>query len=195
MAANEVFTVHTDLNPEQLTEVAIETYRRWLNFALGKDSLMGSVLRHPSGRYAASLSWKKTGTAAVAIIADEKIAPEALWIEEGASAHSMKEAMLGKGNTKTSAAGYQYRVIPIRKDGYFPQGTDANPEVVNTPTGGGISAATGKIWSRKAPAIDASHFAIMSDKPGASDWIVPAMPAYSPAAILASLLKQEFGKK
>jgi hypothetical protein len=190
-----VYEVMTDLDPEALTQVAIETYAKWLDWALGKGSLLGMTMKHPSGRYAASLSWKRTGASSVAIIADEKIAPEALWIEEGASAHSMKEAMLGKGNTKVDAQGYRYRVIPIRKDGYFPQGTDANPEVVQTPTGGGISAATGKIWSRKAPAIDASHYAVMSDRPGASDWIVPAQAPYAPGAILASLLKQEFGRK
>jgi hypothetical protein len=190
-----VYTVHTDLDPEQLTQVAIETYAKWLAWSLGKESLLGMTLMHPSGRYSASLSWKRTGASSVAIIADEKIAPEALWIEDGASAHSMKEAMLGKGNTKVDAQGYRYRVIPIRKDGYFPQGTDANPEVVQTPTGGGISMATGKIWSRKAPAIDADHFAIMSDKPGSAEWMVPAMRPYAPAAILASLLKQEFGRK
>jgi hypothetical protein len=35
----------------------------------------------------------------------------------------------------------------------------------------------------------------MSDKPGSAEWMVPAMRPYAPAAILASLLKQEFGRK
>jgi len=192
---NKVYHVQTSLNPEQLTAVAIETYAKWLAWAIGKASFLGMKLKHPSGRYAASISWKRTGAATVAIIADESISPEALWIEEGAASHSMRDAMLGQGNTKTDAEGYRYRVIPIRNDGSFPSATGSTPATTQSPFGGGLTSKMGNMWSRAVPHVDASHYAVMSDRPGSSDWIVPTQAPYAPGAILAALLKQEYGKR
>jgi hypothetical protein len=193
--ASPLFVVQTNLSPDELTDVAIATYVKWLAWAIGDGSLLGKTLKHPSGRYASSISWRRTGIATVAIIADESIAPEATWLEKGASAHSMRDAMLGEGNTKTDKQGYRYRVIPIRKDGAFPSITGNTPSVEQTYNGGGLTAKLGKIWSRPVPHTDASHYAVMSDRPGASAWNVPAQPAYAPAAILAALLRLEYGKK
>lgn len=199
---NKMYEVYTDLDPEALTDVAAMVYRAWLAFALGQGEIGGQVLKHPSGRYAASMSWKKTGEAAVAIIADETIAPEAGWIEEGKTSADMKAAMLGKGNTRTSKAGYRYRVIPMRRDATTPS-ADILGDIVTTKAGETLPVRAARMWARPRwrsnpssrrtvpPGIVPSPFVTMTDKPGSSPWVVPAMPAYSPAAILADIIRRE----
>lgn len=185
------YDVYTDLDPDTLTNVAMETYRLWLQWALGEAQIGGKVLKHPSGRYAAALSWKRIGASHIAIIADETIAPEAQWLEEGKAQTDMKAAMLGKGHTRTSASGHRYRVIPIRKTSRPPRFDIAS--IVGSNAGERVPAGKAKMWARPRPHTNADHFATMSDKPGASDWMIPAMPAYSPAALLAQLLSQKVG--
>lgn len=180
------YEVTTNLDPEALTEVAIEIYRQWLEFALGRRALGGKTLAHPSGRYAASLSWRQTGEAKVAIIADESAAPEAGWIEEGRQGANMKAAMLSGG--KVGSDGWRYRDIPIRSDADTPQFDMAS--LLNNSQGGRLPAKTGRLWAQARPAIDPNaHWVRMTDKPNSSDWKIPDMPAYSPAAILAELLR------
>ena len=189
----KVYEIFSDLDPDTLTEVAADVYRLWLEFALGQQELGGKVLMHPSGRYAASLSWKKTGQASIALIADETIAPEAKWIEEGRTAADMKAAMLGKGRTKISADGHMYRVIPIRRDALTPR-FDLG-DIVTSSAGERLPVRTQKMWARPRWHTNADHFATMTNEPGSSDWVVPAMAPYSPAAILASLLRQEYERR
>jgi hypothetical protein len=187
----KVYDVYTDLDPDALTEVAMETYRRWLSFALGQDEIGGKILSHPSGRYAASISWKKVGAAQIAIISDETVAPEAKWIEEGKAQADMKAAMLGKGNTRISSSGHRYRTIPIRRNAVPPK-FDVG-EIVTSNAGERLPVRTSRMWSKPRWRVNPDHFATMSDAPGSSPWVVPAMPAYSPAAILAALIRQETG--
>jgi hypothetical protein len=190
--ANRSYTVYTDLSPDALTEVAVETYRQWLAFALGKEAVGGRTLKHPEGRYAASLSWKRTGVASVAIIADESVAPEVGWIEEGHGPIDLKAAMLGKGNTHTSKAGYQYRAIPIREVYGAPT---AAPKLVGNPSKGqSLHGKQKGVWAKPRPYVDPNnHVVTMSDAPGSSAWRIPAMLPYSPASYLASLIAQKYG--
>ena len=186
-----VFDVQTDLQPEALTEVAIETFRKWVSWSLGKNIKGLWTLVHPSGRYAASLSWKRTGIASIAIIADESIAPEVDWLERGHPAFSIKEKMLGKGNTKISKEGYRYRVIPMR-------GTQVTPsfnvdKLKSGRNGGKLPTKAASMWLQARQNIGSDRFATMSDKPGSSGWIIPPMAAYSPAAILADQLRKQYG--
>lgn len=111
----QVYDVFTDLDPEQLTQVAAETYYRWLQFALGKAEIGGKKLKHPSGRYAAALSWKKTGVARIAIIADENAAKEIGILETGHAEFSLKDQMLapGRPGVRVSKEGYPYRRINL----------------------------------------------------------------------------------
>jgi hypothetical protein len=182
------YNVYTNLNPEEITEIAVSVFKQWLEWSLGKGSLGGKTIMHPSGRYAASLSWRKTGVASVAIIADESIAKEALFFETGTVAHSMRDSMLGSRMTKRGADGYRYRVIPIRKDSASPGIGAALAAVVGGAKGQHMSKGFKKIWAAPVPYTNPGEYVTMSDKPGSSDWMVPAMPAYSPAAILASLI-------
>jgi hypothetical protein len=195
--ADRTYEVYTDLDPDALTDVAALVYRAWLAFALGQGEIGGRVLKHPSGRYAASMSWRKTGQAAVAIIADESIAPEAQWIEEGKSSADIKAAMLGKGNTKISKAGYRYRVIPMKRDPTAPA-FDAS-SILTSQAGEHLPVKTARMWARSYSHWDTQHgadrFRTMTDKPGSAPWVVPAMAAYSPAAILADIIRREAGTR
>lgn len=179
-----IHDVHTNLDPETLTEVVAETYRMWLAFALGQGEIGGKTLAHPSGRYAASISYRKTGAASFAVIADESVAPEALWIEDGRRGANMKDAMLAGG--KIGKDGCRYRDIPIRKDGVAP-GFDLGDAVTNGREGR-LPAKVGRLWATPRAHTDAGRYVRMSDAPGSSAWQIPDMPAYSPAAILADLI-------
>lgn len=90
MAPIPAINVFTDLRPDALTEVGLQVYQHWLAFALGKEAVGGRILMHPTGRYASSISFKKLGRYHVAIIADEKIAPEAAVLEKGHGPIDMK---------------------------------------------------------------------------------------------------------
>jgi hypothetical protein len=197
--ANMTYDVHTNLNPEQLTDVAIETYKMWLNFALGKDSLNGRTLKHPSGRYAAAVSWKRTGVASIAIIADESV-PETGWIEYGRDGADMKAAQLGKGNTKVSKYGYLYRTLHLRQ-GSSPEDLAAfvpvelpADAIVSDSSGGGIRASVAKIWSTPRPMVDGDRFVTMTSRPNSRPWIIKPMGAYAPAQALANLIQQQHGR-
>ena len=187
----KVYEVMTDLAPEMLTELAAETYRAWLLFALGKEEIGGRTLANPSGRYAASISWKRTGESSIAIIADERMAPEAGWVETGRKAFSMKAKMLRSPGTKRSKAGYRYRVIPISNTKLTPS-LDLS-RIVSSPNGESVPAKASRMWTRAWRAsrhTGSANFTTMTDKPGTSAWVVPSMPAYSPAAILAELMRR-----
>jgi hypothetical protein len=185
---NASYTVHTNLNPEQLTEVAMETYRQWLAFALGQFSIGGKTLAHPSGRYAASISWRRTGAASVAIIADESTTPEAGWIEEGHAAFDIRAKML---------KGRPFRRIPIRKDGSLP--ANSTPQIIENRLGGRLSKPQAKIWATPRPAVDAVRWVTMSSNPrngkGQPAWIIPAMAPYAPAKILSDLIAKQYGNE
>jgi hypothetical protein len=187
------YDVVTDLDPSMLTAVAADTFRKWALFALGKSSLGGHTLVNPSGRYAASLSWKKTGVASVAIMSDSSVAPEANWLEDGHSAFSMKDKMLGGPGTKVSKAGYRYRIIPMRGNATRPSFN--LKDTVTSKKGERMPAKAASMWVKARTSIGSDRFATMSDKPGSSMWVVPPMPAYSPAAILADSLRKQYGQK
>lgn len=192
---NEVYEVKTNLNPEQLTELAAETYRIWLGFALGKTSIGGKTLAHPSGRYAAALSWRRTGIASIAIIADEST-PEVGWIEYGRQGADIREAMLSGGNAKIGKDGYAYRVIPMRPDQWRATPSLGASDIVASGGGEKLRPGVAKIWATARPPVDgASEYVTMSANPdahskGADAWKVPPMPAYAPASILAELMGQ-----
>lgn len=188
--SGETYYVQTDLNPEELTILAAATYALWVSFALGKSVPGLRILQNPSGRYAASMSWKKTGESSIAIIADENVAPEAGWIETGHVATNMKDKMLGQGNTRVSKAGYRYRVIPMRATQVTPS-FDVS-KIIQNKKGGHLPSKAGKMWVKAYSNIGSNRFATMTDKPGSSNWIIPAMPAYSPAAILADQLRKQY---
>jgi hypothetical protein len=199
------YDVYTDLDPEQLTEVAKETYRQWLSFALGRDSPVGRKLRNPTGRYAASLSWQRTGEARVSIIADETIAPEGKWIETGTEGADMLQMLLSGG--KVAKDGHRYRVIPMRSDRWDKlPAFNFNRIVRNKEGGEKLPAGLFRMWSKPRPHIEKSRSVagVKNDSPGtrfrtmsedSPGWMVPPMTMYSPGLILSALLRTQYGQR
>lgn len=190
-----VYDVFTDLDPAQLTEVAMETYRIWLQFALGQGNLTGRKIANPSGRYAASLSWSQTGPNRVTILADESIAPEASYIESGTPGADVKQ-MLAR-NTKYTKDGMAYRVIPLRAD------SDAGPlsfnfdSIVGTTSGKGerMPKSQSKLWAVAREVVDPnSRFRTMTDKP-TPGWQIHPMPAMAPGMLLKAMLDNAYGSR
>lgn len=190
--------VFTDLNPDELTEVAVETYRLWLRFALGEKSIGGRTLAHPSGRYAAAISWRRKGRSTIAIIADEQLAPEALWIEDGHSPADILSAMLSGG--KVSADGHRYRRVSLKagtgRGGQAApmSGLDMNAITTSSATGGGASPMFKTMWAERRDGAEPDRVRTMTDRPGAAKWQVPAFAPYAPAAILADMLRRDYSR-
>lgn len=193
---NAVYDVYTDLNPQQLTELAAETFLVWLKFALGQQEIGGHKIKHASGRYAAALSWKRIGVSRVAIIADESKAPEIGAIEYGHQPQDMKLHMLYGGSAHISKEGYYYRTIPLRPDQWRQTPTLNSSMITQDSNGGRIRSNVGRMWAKKRPEVDKnSRYRTMSNKPGSSRWLVPGFTPYSPGLILSELLQQEFGTR
>ncbi len=84
------YVVETNLSPEQVSAVGTEVFKQWLEFAMGARSLGGQMLKHPTGRYAASISYAQTGAARVSIFANPAVAPEASILETGHTRFDLK---------------------------------------------------------------------------------------------------------
>lgn len=169
-----IFDVLTDADPTTISEVALAIFRDWVAFALGQTSLGGRILVHPTGRYASSISMKKfdsrEGFSHVAIIADEGIAPEALFLETGHKAIDLKKLQAPGPRNLGRAGGAIARVLPtIAQPRAFKPSLYANARV---PTGW-------RTLSKNSP-------------PGS--WIIPPMPAYMPGRHLAEMAAKALGE-
>jgi len=201
-----VYDIHTNLDPEQLTTVAMEIYRQWISFALGRLSIGGKYLKHPTGKYASAISWKKTGAYKVTVMADSNIAKEVDSIENGAPAYNLKDTMLA-AKSKVGADGHRYRIVRMPDKPEYSAETAGMPSagtidsvISSSRSNGRITGQTtkpkrgsglAKIWGMRA---ERTGFKTMTDAPGSSPWIIPARPAYAPAKILSDLLRQDYGK-
>lgn len=193
--ANKVYDIYTDMDPQQLSELASETFYLWLKFALGQQALGGKKINHPSGRYASAISWRKTGVAKVSIFADEDAIPEVGAIEYGRPEIDLKSKMLYGGAAHVSKQGYLYRVLPLRPDQWRDTPTLSPGMVLDTMTGGKVRAGVKRMWASARPYVDKkSRFRTMTNAPGSSPWRIPEFHPYAPAAILADLLDQQFGR-
>lgn len=173
-----IYEVHTNLNPEHLNEVGREVFTLWSEFALGLTALGGKMIHHPTGRYASSLRYRRTGRSVVTIMADEKIAPEANWIEEGHKPIDQLKS-LDPGRTYPMHRGTQFHYV-----------------------GGGAKGA--RMWAQSkesgftglasTPADGVPRGAHNSSGTGPA-WTIPAMPAYAPAKILAELIEARYGAR
>ncbi len=160
------YEVQTDLPAWAVSQISLEIFRMWVNFAQGAETLGGRRIMYPTGRYASSIRSQALGVATVAIAADEDVAPEAAWIESGHKPYDMKKALM-------RGRGYPMHRMP-----------GAGP--------GGLARTgyTGPISSRKtmwaaARGSEFNGFASIGPNAPADSWIIPAMPAYSPALNLA----------
>jgi len=171
-----VYDVMTDLDPQSVSEVGKEIFKAWVDFAMGKTDLGGKRLMHPTGRYASAIQFKKLGVAKVAIIVDSNLAPEANILEEGHKAIDLKQLL---------TAGRSYPMHRGAAGAYGSAGYGA-PSL-----GSGKRGA--KMWAA-ARGQGFSGYARVPTKitaENADSWIIPAMPAYRPAAHLIDLLRQK----
>lgn len=148
------YVIRTNLPPEQLNQIALEIFSRWVEFALGERALGGKRLIHPTGRYAASLEYRQEGEASVAMVSSSPIAGI---IEHGHAAVDLK--------TKLQSG----RAYPLHR-------------------AGGSPSMRPKMWAEMRRQSTSGFASFGPDSP-ADSWIIPAMPAYSPAAILAAQMQ------
>lgn len=175
MIGQNVYIVKTNLPPEQVMEIGVEVFLRWMSFAIGATALEnGKKIMYPSGRYASSISIKKTGEASVAIVADESIAPEAAVLESGHAAIDLK-TKLQHGRPYPMHRAVGGNVPGLRRVGSGPPGFSP------------------RIWA-EVKQRESSGFASIGPNSPAGSWIIPPMVAYSPAAVLASMAQQQARK-
>lgn len=170
--------VYTDLDPQALSDVGLRAFQLWVAFALGEDDIGGKVLKHPTGRYASSISFRRYGQSHVAIISDEKLAPEGVILEKGHGAIDLKN-YLRRG-----------RAYPMHRGGAGEWGSAGYGAPVLAATA--AARRTGKrrnIWGQ-VRAAGFSGFASV----GKTGWVIPPMPAFSPAQHLSDLIKQHYGR-
>lgn len=170
MTTGITYVVRTNLPPEAVSRIATEIFARWLDFALGRGSLNGKRLVYPSGRYASSIQYRQEGESTVAIIADESVAPEAGILEQGHGPVDLK-AKLRPGR------------YPMHR---YP-GSNAGGGLRRV--GSSVKGLKPSIWA-EARAREFSGYATLSENSPPGSWIIPAMPAYSPALVLAAMAKK-----
>ncbi len=166
------YVVKTNLPPDQLSQLAVEVFARWVEFALGERALGNKRLVYPTGRYAASIAYRQDGESSIAIVAS---APEAEIIEQGHGAVDLKTKL---------QQGKAYRMH--RRTGETP-GTSLRR------IGAGPPSSKPRMWAELHQQT-ASGFASIGPNSSPDSWIIPPMPAYSPAMILASQAQAEARK-
>lgn len=151
------YEIVTDLPPAAVNAIGLEVFKQWIEFAMGTRSLGGKRLAHPTGRYAAAIEFQKTGEASVAIVADEATAPEIGILESG---H-------GPVDLKTK----------LRRGKPYP---------IHRGTGGGPASMRSFMWARLREG-GLRGFASIGPNSAPGSWVIPAMPAYSPALVLSEM--------
>lgn len=182
---SKLYIVRTAISPELLGQAALEIYKLWVEFAIGKKDLGNGLLKHPTGDYASAIHYK-IGLRTAEIWTDETPEhPSVRPIEYGRPEVYLKPFMLGRGNTHMDAEGYLYRVIPLKAD------ESTSPLVP------GMEASRMQMLSVQAKRVQShnSRFRIMSDKPGSAPWKLPPMKPFAPAELLANAFKEQYGKK
>lgn len=171
MASNSfTYVIRTNLPPEAVNRIGLAIFAQWVDFALGNSALGGRRIVHPTGRYAASIRFRKEGEAAVAIMADEDAAPEAAVLERGHGPVDLKTKLMSG------------RPYPMHRQ------PGANLPSGLRRVGSGPPSMKPRMWAQ-VRASEASGFASFGPNSPPGSWIIPAMPAYSPALILAGIAR------
>lgn len=192
--------VATDQDQQYLNDVGLEVFRRWVDFARGRTSLGGQMIKNPTGRYAASISMRRYGTregvrrpgeiptrtvSHIAIIADEKLAPEAGILETGHRQVDMlqylqpgKSYPIGRvGQAPTAISGLEFSSSSYGRSRIRKMWTLARQSggkgFARTPSGA-VRGASNTSHTGRA-------------------WVIPPMPIYSPSQILVDLIRNTYG--
>ena len=185
---HHTYEVYTNLDSDELSEVAMETYRQWVSFALGIEMIGGKKLKNPSGKYAESIHMERRSPYLVSIFSDD---PGAEMIESGRPSYNMRTKMLARG-ARVGKDGSLYRFIPMamRHEVGGATKNELSPAegvayLSKIMSGGSGSVRVGTLWGR---AYKQDGIVTMSSKQPYYRWQVPAFHAYSPAKTLADLL-------
>lgn len=147
-----------------VTQIALDIFSKWVDFAMGRLALGNKRLVYPTGRYAASIQYKQEGESVVAISAS---APEAEILEQGHGQVDLKSRL------------QHGRAYPMHRPTGFTSGTKLRRR------GAGPPSLKPRMWA-EIRSQEASGFASIGPNSEPGSWIIPPMPAYSPALILAA---------
>lgn len=176
MTSGVTYVIKTNLPPEAVTQIGIEIFARWVEFALGQATLNGRRLVYPTGRYASSISFQRTGAASVSIVADEAIAPEAAVLEYGHGSVDLK--------TRLRPGTY-----PMKR----PHGGAAHQSATGLlRRGSGPPSLKPRMWAEIRQREASGYASISPDSPPGS-WIIPPMVPYAPALTLAAMARAMAG--
>lgn len=178
MTESVVYDVVTDMDPQMLTAVSLEIFRMWVDFAMGKSAIGGKSLMHPTGRYASSITINRISETQIAIMSDDDMAPEGHYLEVGHKEVDLKKIM------------QPGKAVPMHRGAKGAYGSKGYGKAVLNRTPAGRAS---NIWA-KPKARGSTGFARIPTKITADNmnsWIIPAMPAYSPAEQLAALIRQK----
>lgn len=171
------YDVMTDMDPQTVTAVSREIYRRWVDFALGRSKLGINTLMHPTGRYASSIQFKRWSATKISVFTDDNLAPEAEILEHGHGPIDLKKK-LQPGKAYPMHRG---------REGQFGSAGYGKPVLNRT-----VAGRMKNIWARPR-ARGFTGFARVPTKitaANATSWIIPRMPAYAPAQYLVDLIRQ-----
>jgi hypothetical protein len=174
MAVGVTYVIRTTLPPEAVTRIGMEIYALWVEFAMGQTSLGGKRLMYPTGRYASSIEFKKTGEASVGVIADEAIAPEAKFIEHGHGAVDLK-LKFQRG-----------RPYPMHR----PTGDAQHAaETGLKRVGSGPPGRQPRMWA-EVRSRESSGYASIGVNSSPGSWVIPPMTPYAPSLVLSAMIRQ-----
>jgi hypothetical protein len=168
------FDIFTNLPPQQVSRIAVEIFALWVDFALGRASIGGKKLIYPTGRYAASISYHFTGESSVAFVAT---APEAGILEHGHPSIDLKQ--------KLRPGHYLMHRPPGITPGTSLRRIGAGPAPSAQAARGSGIFKRAAMWAEMRQS-ERSGFATLGPNSPPGSWVIPSMPAYSTAAILAA---------
>ncbi|MDE2467483.1 MAG: hypothetical protein KGL35_01730 [Bradyrhizobium sp.] len=135
---------------------------------MGREELNGKRLLYPTGRYAASIQFKREGAASISVVADEDVAPEAAILESGHGPVDLK--------TKFE----WYRGYPMHR---LRTGADSPRRI-----GAGPPSMKPSMWA-EIRAQESTGFASIGPNSSPDSWIIPAMTPYAPALTIAAMMR------
>lgn len=208
--------VLTNMDPEDINDVLLETFTKWVNFALGEGSLGGRTLglntkqdaSGPSGRLAAALRAETDqdgNVVAIYLDQDDLGAGVNKYLMQGHRAFSLKNKMLRPGlpgvhkTQNKKGPNWLYRYIPIASKPKSPMTAfRQSKNLVNlftsevTDHGGMIrlNRNAARIWTKnyERAHIGPVRIRTMSNKPGSRGWVIPSMPAFNVGKLLRDTL-------
>lgn len=180
--------VYADIPTKQLNAINLAVFKAWSEFAMGQRRIGGRRIQQPTGVYASSLRMETPGKNHVAVISDEGIAPHSKFLETGHRAFSMLDHLTPGGR------------YPITRTRFMQSAASPTRFAVNPSTGRRARTGSGLVRGGhfvptmtgivRTP-IDRSSVAGRTNTSGRGPaWTVPAMPAYSPARLIAALFSR-----